>query len=310
MLLHATADLADAVEAWLAWLRHERRLAPASLGAYRTDAAAFVSFLSGHTGGAVSVARLAALEIADFRAWLAARHAADYARTSTGRALAAVRSLFHFLDRRLAVHNPAVRLLRAPRIGKRVPRPIAAEQVLELTDDATAGPDVAVAARDRALLLLLYGAGLRIGEAIALDRRDLGPDPRRLVSLRVRGKGQRERQVPILPAIAGAIGDYLQTWPMPPTSDEPLFKGVRGRRLQAGAIRKRVRLARVGLGLPETATPHALRHSFATHLLSSGADLRSIQELLGHASLSTTQVYTSVDSVRLLSLYARAHPRA
>ena len=225
--------------------------------------------------------------------------------------MAAVRGFFRYLDRRHGVHNPALQAMRTPRLPHRVPRPLAESDARELI--VTAGADARqpwLGLRDTALLLLLYGAGLRIGEALSLDRRAIGVDPRALRSLRVRGKGDKERLVPVLPIVAEALAAYLAACPAPPLPDEPLFKGARGGRLQQGVVQKQVRQLRVGLGLPETATPHALRHSFATHLLGEGADLRAIQELLGHASLSTTQGYTEVDARRLISLYARAHPRA
>ena len=310
MLAFATQDLNDAVAAWLAWMRDERGLAELTLTAYRRDVAAFVTFTCGHLGSEVAVSTLAGLGLGDFRAWLAARHADDYAKISTMRALAAVRSLFRFLDRRYEIHNPAVAILRTPRLPVRVPRPLAVAEARALAADAQEAHDPAVGRRDAAILLLLYGGGLRIGEALALDRRDLGPEPRALRSLRVTGKGSRQRLIPILPVVADALADHLAGWHTVAVADTPVFQGLRGRRLQASIVQKRVRELRVVLGLPDSATPHALRHSFATHLLGAGADLRSIQELLGHASLSTTQGYTAVDTTRLLALYGTAHPRA
>jgi integrase/recombinase XerC len=292
VLPHATADLTAVVESWVVWLRSERRLAARTEQGYREDVASFVRFMARHLGGEMSLANLAALRPPDLRAWLAWRHGEDYARTSTARAIAAVRSLFRFVDRRHGVHNPALQAMRTPRLPHRLPRPLWLGQ------------------RDTALLMLLYGGGLRIGEALALNRREIGIDPRSLRGLRVRGKGNKERLVPILPIVADAVAAYLAACPSPPLPDEPLFKGARGGRLQQAVVQKQVRQLRVTLGLPETATPHALRHSFATHLLGDGADLRAIQELLGHASLSTTQGYTEVDGRRLMTLYARAHPRA
>ncbi|MFO1050030.1 MAG: tyrosine recombinase XerC [Geminicoccaceae bacterium] len=297
--------------AWRQWLATERRVAVRTLAGYEEDLAAFLRFMADHGGGQVGVAELAALGLPDLRAWLARRHAEGYARTSTARAMAAVRGFFRFAERRHGLHNPALQAVRTPRLPHRIPRPLPETDARELIGQARAEAHEAwVGLRDAALLLLLYGAGLRIGEALGLDRRDLGTDPRALRSLRIRGKGGKERLVPILPVIADAIGAYLAACPGAPLRDEALFKGVRGARLQQAVVQKLVRRLRVGLGLPETATPHALRHSFATHLLGSGADLRAIQELLGHASLSTTQGYTEVDSRRLLALYARAHPRA
>jgi integrase/recombinase XerC len=311
VLLQATADLAAVVDSWLAWLRSERRLAARTEQGYRQDLASFVRFMAGHRGGEVSLADLAILRLPDLRAWLAWRHGEDYARTSTARAIAAVRSLFRFVDRRHGIHNPALKAMRTPRLPHRLPRPLVEEDARDLIASARMeAREPWLGHRDTALLLLLYGAGLRIGEALALDRRDLGMDPRSLRGLRVRGKGNKERLVPILPVVADAVAAYLAVCPIPPLPGEPLFKGARGGRLQQAVVQRQVRQLRVTLGLPETATPHALRHSFATHLLGDGADLRAIQELLGHASLSTTQGYTEVDGRRLISLYARAHPRA
>ena len=293
------------------WLRSERRVAELTLRGYEEDLGAFLRFLADHRGGLVSVADLGGLGLVDFRAWLAWRHGEGYARSSTARAMSAVRGFFRYADRRHGLHNPALTVIRTPRLPHRVPRPLAEADARDLIESAgTEAGEGWVGARDTALLLLLYGAGLRIGEALALNRADVGKDPRTLRSLRVVGKGSKERQVPVLPAVAAALAAYLLVCPLSPVPHEPLFRGVRGGRLQQGVVQKLVRQLRAGLGLPETATPHALRHSFATHLLGSGADLRAIQELLGHASLSTTQGYTEVDARRLLALYARAHPRA
>ncbi len=308
---HATADLAAVVESWRLWLRTERRLAERTQVAYRQDMASFLAFVAGHQGGDVALADLASLRLADLRSWLAWRHGEGFARTSTARAIAAVRGFFRFADRRYGVHNPALQAMRTPRLPHRLPRPLPAEDARDLLLGARVDARQPwLGYRDTALLTLLYGGGLRIGEALALDRRDIGIDPRSLRGLRVRGKGGKERLVPILPIVAEALAAYLAACPIPPLPNEPLFKGARGGRLQPAVVQKQVRQLRATLGLPETATPHALRHSFATHLLGAGADLRVIQELLGHASLSTTQGYTEVDAGRLMTLYARAHPRA
>lgn len=308
---HAAPDLAAILAGWRQWLATERRVATLTLSGYEEDLAAFLRFMADHGGGPVRVADLAALRLPDLRAWLARRHADGYARTSTARAMAAVRGFFRYADRRHGLHNPALQAVRTPRLPHRIPRPLPESDARELIGQALAEPrEPWIGLRDSALLLILYGAGLRIGEALALNRGDLGADPRALRSLRVRGKGGKERLVPILPAIGEALGAYLAACPNAPRRDEPFFKGARGGRLQQAVVQKLVRRLRLTLGLPDSATPHALRHSFATHLLGSGADLRAIQELLGHASLSTTQGYTEVDSRRLLALYSRAHPRA
>ena len=304
----AGPDLAPVIDGWRTWLRAERRVAVLTLSGYDEDLRAFLAFLAEHRGGPVDLGTLAALRLADFRAWLAARHREGYARRSTARAVAAVRGFFRYLDRRHGVHNPALQAMRTPRLPHRVPRPLAEVDARDLVVSAkTEARAPWLGARDAALLLLLYGAGLRIGEALGLNREDL---PRGGGSLRVTGKGNVVRMVPLLPAVAPAIDDYLAAAPDGAMRSGPLFRGQRGGRLAPGLIQKLVRRLRVELNLPETATPHALRHSFATHLLGAGADLRSIQELLGHKSLSTTQVYTAVDDARLGALYRRHHPRA
>lgn len=306
-----TDELAGHVRAWRDWLVRERRLAAGTLRAYAFDLGQFLAFVSGHLGDRVGVAELRRLDLADFRAWLAERRRRGYDRRTSMRAAAAVRSFFRFLDRRFGIHNPALALVRTPPVPRRLPRPVSEEQAVELLR-AAAESDAPpwVRARDRALLLLLYGCGLRIGEALALDCRDVGEQPERLRRLRVVGKGRREREVPVLPVVGEALAAYLQLRPFAREPDRPLFVGVRGRRLHQSLVTALLRRLRTTLGLPESATPHALRHAFATHLLAVGADLRAIQELLGHASLSTTQQYTGVDEVRLRRLYDRAHPRA
>lgn len=311
MLSHATADLVAVVGSWSRWLGTERRLALRTIQGYREDMASFVGFLGGHLGEDVSLKDLATLGLADLRAWLAWRHGQDFARTTTARAVAGVRSFFRFVDRRHGIHNPALQAMRTPKRQHHLPRPLEEVDARDLITSARMeAREPWLGYRDTALLMLLYGSGLRIGEALGLNRRDIGMDPRALRGLRVMGKGSKERLVPILPIVAEAVAAYLAACPDPPLPDEPLFKGARGRRLQQGVVQRQVRQLRVTLGLSETATPHALRHSFATHLLGNGADLRAIQELLGHASLSTTQGYTEVDGRRLLALYASTHPRA
>jgi integrase/recombinase XerC len=299
------------VAEWRDWLAHEKRKAPASVKAYQIDLASFLTFLALHRGEPPDLKGLLALRASDFRAWLAARHQRGLARTSTARALAAVRSFYRFLDRHHGRHNPALAALRTPRLPRRLPRPLSCGQAAELVETAPAlAKSDWLAKRDVALLLLLYGAGLRIGEALSLSRGVLSRTPDVLRTLVVTGKGGKQRLVPVLPVIGEALADYVAACPFSLAPGDPLFVGVRGKRLQDGVVRRQVRDLRRLLGLPESATPHALRHSFATHLLAGGADLRTIQELLGHASLSTTQGYTGVEGERLMTMYDRAHPRA
>lgn len=307
----ASPELQARVLEWQTWLRHEKRQAEASVKAYQADLFAFLAFMAEHQGEPPRLDALVGLGAADFRAWLAARHRAGAARSSTARALAAVRNFYGYLDRQHGRHNPAVKALRTPRLERRLPRPLSAGQADELIETVPAFARAGwLAKRDTALLLLLYGAGLRIGEALGLRHRDVGTRPVALAVLTVTGKGNKQRVVPILPVIAQALQAYVDDCPFEIAPDRPLFVGARGKALQQAVVRRQVQSVRRLLGLPESATPHALRHSFATHLLEGGADLRTIQELLGHASLSTTQGYTGVDGERLMRLYHRAHPRA
>jgi integrase/recombinase XerC len=301
------ADLAQAFLAWQAWLAAERRVSPHTVVAYRTDVRGFLAFMVGHLGGAVDLAALARLQPGDARAFLAHLAASDHARSSIARAMASVRSFCRFLDRRGLGQVPAVFAVRTPRLPMSVPRALAAADALDLVARA---PELEgepwMAARDVALFSLLYGCGLRIGEALSLPRRILPVG----TTLRVVGKGSKERLVPVLPAVADAVAAYARLCPFDPGPTAPLFLGARGGALNPGVVQRQMRRLRRLLGLPETATPHALRHSFATHLLAGGGDLRTIQDLLGHASLSTTQRYTAVDTSRLVDVHRAAHPRA
>lgn len=299
----------DARAAFLDWLGKERRASPLTVEAYGADLAQFLGFLTQHLGGEPDLAALGGLRQADIRAWLAAM-ANDRAGNATrARHLAAIRSFFRFLARRHGVENQAVRLVATPRARRPVPRALAPDHALTVTRDIGVMSDsAAIQARDTALFTLLYGCGLRIAEALSLDVRD-APLPGSDAMLRVVGKGSKERIVPVLPVVRNAIAAWLALHPdRQPNS--PLFLGARGKRLDPGIAQRTLRAYRRLHGLPEHATPHALRHSFATHLLSGGADLRSIQDLLGHASLSTTQRYTAVDEARLMEVWQKAHPRA
>lgn len=304
--------MAAAVAEWQGWLADERRASSHTLAAYSSDLAGFFEFLGDHLGGAPGLSDLAALRPADFRSWLAQRLREGMAPTSTARALSTVRSFFRRLERRDLVHNPALRVLRTPKLPHSVPKPLSESGAKEAL--AAVGSDAKepwIAKRDAAVLLLLYGGGLRIGEALSLNQREAPPaDGGKTSTMSILGKGRKRRLVPILPVVAEAIADYRAACPFVLQPDDPLFVGARGKRLKAEIIQKEMRGIRAALGLPETATPHALRHSFATHLLGNGGDLRTIQELLGHASLSTTQRYTAVDSAKLLDIYRKAHPRA
>lgn len=305
--LSAADDVVRAAREWQAWLSVERRASPHTFAAYERDLRAFLAFMTEHLGGAPDLAALGGLRAADFRSWLARRAQTGAARTSTARALAVVRSFFRFLDRTEKISNGAIGTVRTPKLPEAVPRPVTEADALALID---AAPGQAradwIGKRDAALFTLLYGCGLRIAEALSLNRID-APAGDALV---VTGKGRKQRMVPVLPQVRAALAEYLAACPFGDGGNSPLFVGARGERLQAGVAQRAMRQLRRALGLPETATPHALRHSFATHLLEGGGDLRTIQELLGHASLSTTQRYTKVDAGKILATFAKAHPRA
>lgn len=301
------SDLTAAVADWLSWLEHERRGARHTIAAYRRDLGNFLAFTTGHLGDTLQLSDLEKMRAADFRAWLARRASEKRAKTSTARALSALRSFFRFLERSRKFSNPSLKIIRTPKLPRSLPKPLSEDEAADAVariGDMAAEPWIGV--RDAALISLLYGCGLRIDEALSLERRAAPFDD----LLRIKGKGNKERVVPVLPAVSDAIARYLAACPFRLQPNDPLFVGARGKRLQAGVVQRQMRKLRGYLGLPETATPHALRHSFATHLLSDGGDLRAIQELLGHASLSTTQRYTAVDEAQLMKVYAKAHPRA
>lgn len=300
------AGLAAVIDDWLAWLEGERRASAHTVAAYARDLAAFLTFLRDHLGAEPDVGHLGDLRAADFRAYLAARTAAGLSRPSAARAMSTLRGFFAFLDRTGRVSNPAIATVRTPRPPRQLPRPLDEAEALEtLTSAGELQDDPWLAARDLALFTLLYGCGLRLGEALALNIADA---PRR-DTMMITGKGSRQRLVPVLPMVRQAIDAYLEQRPFDRSANQPLFVGARGKRLNPGVVQRQMRRLRALLGLEETATPHALRHSFATHLLAHGGDLRTIQDLLGHSSLSTTQRYTQVDTTRLAAVHARAHPR-
>lgn len=307
-LIVAAPDVLAEKQRWLAQLAHERRLSVKTVEAYERDLRQFLTFLTGHAGGPAKLADLSDLRPMDMRAFLAERRREGAGARTLARGLAGIRSFLRHLEKRGLANAAGVFAMRAPKQPKSLPKPLSPEAALRVVN---AGEQLAsepwIAARDAAVLTLLYGCGLRISEALGLTRTDFPP---RADSLRVTGKGGKTRLVPLLPAASEAVTAYLRLCPFQPGPDEPVFRGARGGPLQPAIVQKQMRLMRGALGLPDSATPHALRHSFATHLLAGGGDLRTIQELLGHASLSTTQVYTGVDSARLLEIYDRAHPRA
>jgi len=298
-----------AIEGWLNHLGDERRYSPKTLEAYRRDVVQFLAFLAGHLGGPPSLKELAALAPADVRAFLAARRADGIGSRSLMRTLAGLRGFARYLERNGKGKVGALAAVRAPKLGKTLPRPLPAAAAKRLADVELAAGDERepwIHARDAAVLALLYGSGLRISEALGLKRADFGARD----AITVTGKGRKQRMVPVLPQVQKLVADYVALCPYDLPQDGPLFVGAKGGPLSARVIQLAMARLRGALGLPETATPHALRHSFATHLLARGGDLRSIQELLGHASLATTQIYTEVDAERLIEAYRNAHPRA
>ena len=307
----AAGDTGDQIAGWLDHLKRERRVADKTIEAYARDITQFCRFLGEHLGARPSLKELGALRAADFRSFLAARRNSGVESRTLARQLSSIRSFFRYLERRGILTNPALSALAGPKLPHSVPKPLstaAARRTVD-ADGLSTGNDREqwVDARDAAVLTLLYACGLRISEALDLNLLDA---PRNSNAMTIRGKGGKTRMVPVLPVVCEAMERYLELCPFALKPDGPLFVGVRGGRLNARNIQLLMQRLRGAFGLPDTATPHALRHSFATHLLSNGADLRSIQELLGHSSLSTTQIYTEVDRAHLLAQYAKAHPRA
>lgn len=300
-------DLGAAYRDFLRWLRDERRASPKTVEAYGRDLRQFFHFLQQYEGETPRLKALARLEPRAFRAWLAERAADGVRASSRARQLSALRTFFAWTTKTGRAECPAIQLIRSPKVPAAVPKPLSRKDsraVIETIGEQD--PRDWVARRDVALATLLYGCGLRMAEALALTVADAP----RGDSLTVTGKGDKQRMVPVLPAVRAAIRDYLDLCPHPAEPDRALFVGIRGGALESGQARRVMRHAREALGLPESASPHALRHSFATHLLAAGGDLRAIQELLGHSSLSTTQRYTEVDAERLMAEYGKAHPRA
>lgn len=293
-----------------AWLDHQRGIKGAArntLTAYQTDVLGFLAFMQTHHGHEQGLAAIARITVRDMRAWMAHERGRGVGARSLARALSAVKSFYRWLSDREGFEATAVLSARAPKFQKKLPRPLATDAARAMIDTAALqAREPWIAARDIAVITLLYGCGLRISEALGLTCDDAPLPP----SLVIRGKGGKERVVPVIEPARAAVDACLAACPFPPGPGAPLFRGVRGGALAPRAVQKMMEKARLQLGLPATATPHALRHSFATHLLGAGGDLRAIQELLGHASLSTTQAYTAVDTARLMEVYDRAHPRS
>ena len=291
---------------WASHLEHDRRRSPHTVRAYVATAHRLIDFLGHHRGQAIGREGLLNVAATDLRAFLAQRRAEGLGASSAARELSGVRAFLIYAAEQIGSHAQLPRT-RAPKRPRTLPRPAAPDDAMELAENAAEAASAPwIGARDLAVLLLLYGAGLRVAEALSLTARALPIG----TTLRVTGKRSKTRIVPIVPAVREAIEDYVRQCPYPLSGDVPLFVGARGGPLNADLVRRSVAAARKRLGLPDTLTPHALRHSFATHLLARGVDLRALQELLGHASLSSTQIYTAVDAARLLDVYRHAHPRA
>ncbi len=296
------ADLAAAILKWRRWLTTEKNMSRHTVRAYGVDIGQFITFLTQHLGQAPALKDIGNIELRDFRSWLSRKAMDGAGASSRARSLSGVKNFLHWCDKNGLVHNAAIGNVRTPKIPRKLPRPLFEKQALELVHLQA---EDWVGQRDRALFTLLYGCGLRINEALALDVKDA---PREGY-IRVVGKGRKERQVPVLKIVEDALAAYRALCPFAETPDRPLFMGERGKRLRQQIAQKCLRELRSAMGLPETATPHALRHSFATHLLQNGANLREIQELLGHASLSTTQRYTDINAEEMMKVYRAAHPR-
>ena len=299
----------EVLNLFLEHLQGERRLAEKTCDAYQRDIGEFLGFLSGYLEKNISLPDIVAVEARGFRAYLAQRRRGNkpLSPASIQRHLSAVRTFYRYIERRWDAANSALPLIRGPRVKRPLPKAVSQAEALKIVNTPLDSPgEPWIAARNQAVLALCYGSGLRISEALSLTGRDV-PLTRQIQLI---GKGGKTRLVPILPAVADAVSEYIRHCPFQIVPDQPIFRGVRGGVLRAEIIQAEVRRLRGALGLPETATPHALRHSFATHLLAGGGDLRTIQQLLGHESLSTTQRYTDVDAARLMDIHASAHPRA
>lgn len=300
-------DLLEAANAWLNALASERRASKHTLRAYEGDLRQFLSYMNAHLGEGVALKHISDAALRDFRGYLSRKAMQGNSNTTRARALSSLRTFYKWLDRNGVLHNAELTLMTTPKIPHKVPRPLEAGKIFEMLETLSSQANDWMDIRDQALFGLLYGSGLRIGEGLSLNVNDIEGKPQ---MLRITGKGNKQREVPVLPETLRLIEAYRRVCPEPETSTRPLFVGVQGKRLNPGMVQKRMRHLRIQLGLGETATPHALRHSYATHLLGEGLNLREVQELLGHASLSTTQRYTEVDYKQLLDTFKKAHPRA
>lgn len=308
-LIYCAPDLAKEKVQWLAWLCDQKRMSAKTLDAYERDVRQFLQHLTGHVGAPPKISDVSNLKPLDMRGFMARRREGGAEARTLGRGLAGIRSFIRFLEKKGLANSAGLAATRSPKQPKTLPKALQASQAVRLTEAREHLSETPwIAARDAAVMTLLYGCGLRIGEALSLTPAMM--KPAKTGSIRVTGKGGVTRLVPVLPQVVDAIESYQKLCPYVMEADDILFRGAKGGPLQPAIVQKTMRVLRGALGLPDSATPHALRHSFATHLLAGGGDLRTIQELLGHASLSTTQIYTSVDTSRLMDIYEKAHPRA
>jgi integrase/recombinase XerC len=307
-ILKALVDsgLFTRIESWYQWQKDVKGLSANTLEAYSLDLQQFIVFQSSHSGDILTLASLESLVLRDYRAWLSYRQNRDYNQRSTARALSVIKSFFHYLKKHGYIRTNVANTMRSPRLKRTLPRPLSVSQSQNALDQIHEISDVAwVGARDKALFTLIYGCGLRLGEALSLLVGSLSSEV-----LTIKGKGSKQRLVPVLPIAREEIAKYLAQVPIVLGPKDPLFIGTQGKRLNPGVAQRQLRRYRIIAGLPDSVTPHAFRHSCATHLMSSSGDLRGIQELLGHASLSTTQIYTHVDKDNIMKAYNSAHPRA
>ena len=304
----AAADLAAHFYAWVDFLQNEKHFSRHTLRAYTKDILYFLEFLTQHLGKPPSMNDLGDTSLRDFRSWLTKRVTDGVSNATRARQLSSIRSFLKWLDKQGHLHNPAINSIRTPKLPKKLPRALPVDQAKTLTSnmEGIGDQEAWISYRDRALFTMLYGCGLRIDEALQLNH---GNRPRN-GELRVMGKGSKERLVPVIDIVEKMIDEYIAQCPFPFDKETPLFLGSRGGRLNQGVAQRQLRILRKALNMPESLTPHALRHSFATHILINGGDLRSIQELLGHASLKTTQRYTDFDDKQLMDIYKKSHPRA
>jgi integrase/recombinase XerC len=298
------ADFQKILKDWQTWLKVEKNVSKHTFRAYTSDLTRFIDFLSGHQAEALSINSVSGARISDFRSWLSRQAVNGAGNKTRARALSSIKNFMSWMDKQGIAHNAAIGTVRSPKLGRKLPKALLEVQTFRLLDDMII--EDWTQQRDKTLFTLLYGCGLRVDEALSLNIADMPRDG----FLRVRGKGNKERQVPILKEVEQSLEQYRDDCPYPETPERALFLGAKGKRLNQGVLQNNMRKLRAELNLPDTATPHALRHSFATHLLQNGANLREIQELLGHVSLSTTQVYTDVNFDDLRNIYKKAHPRA